>query len=101
MASRYGCAYTGANREFYEPSKELMKRMAHYYDIPTSPWAFVFDVDMQVSSGACVPHATQRTQRSPEQRHRAVGGASWTVGAEAGVPGVPPSAPPSVAALAP
>ena len=28
-ACRYGCAHTGADRVFYEPSKELMKKMAH------------------------------------------------------------------------
>ena len=29
---------------FYEPSKELMKKMAYYYDIPTPPWAFVYSL---------------------------------------------------------
>ncbi len=45
---RYGCAYTGADAAFYEPSKELMKKMAYYYDIRTAPWAFIFDIDMTV-----------------------------------------------------
>lgn len=49
---RYGCAYTGADATFYEPSKELMKKMAYYYDIPTSPWAFIFDVDLKVGGKA-------------------------------------------------
>ncbi|MEW5305757.1 MAG: hypothetical protein WDW36_008276 [Sanguina aurantia] len=49
---RYNCAYTGANLPFYEPSKELMKKMAYYYDIPVPAWAFVYtlqDLTQQVA----------------------------------------------------
>lgn len=77
-ACRHGCAYTGADAAFYEPSKALMKKMvgafsrgldedaphfgaafgsgcffnvqAFYHSIPTAPWTFIYDIDMEVSA---------------------------------------------------
>jgi hypothetical protein len=45
---RHGAAYTGADAAFYEPSKAVMKQMAHYAGVPTAPWAIMMHVDMQV-----------------------------------------------------
>ena len=53
--------YTGANRIFYEPSKELMKKMAYYYDISTAPWAFIYDVDL-VDDDVAVQQCTEAVQ---------------------------------------
>ncbi len=40
---RLGQAYTGANPAFYEPSREAMKRVCHYWGIPTPAYAFASD----------------------------------------------------------
>lgn len=61
VLERYNCAYTGADRNFYEPSKELMKKMAHYYSVPTSPWTFIYEIDMldDVAAAAQVSEAAE------------------------------------------
>jgi D-alanine-D-alanine ligase-like ATP-grasp enzyme len=38
---RLGAAFTGADSRFYEPSRERMKRVCRYYDIPTPEGAFI------------------------------------------------------------
>ncbi|KAL6052210.1 SET domain-containing protein-lysine N-methyltransferase, partial [Balamuthia mandrillaris] len=43
LLERYGLAFTGANSKFYEPSKELMKMMAYYYDVNTAPFVFAYN----------------------------------------------------------
>eukprot|EP00897_Mesotaenium_endlicherianum_P002602 jgi/Mesen1/236/ME1142233C07542 len=35
---RLNVAYTGADRNFYEPSKELMKKVALFYEVKTAPF---------------------------------------------------------------
>lgn len=61
LPPRYKCAYTGADSKFYEPSKSLMKKMAFYYDIPTAPFTFIYDVhetDDEVARQQCAAAAT-------------------------------------------
>lgn len=38
---RYGAAFTGANARFYEPTRETMKFVCHYYDVKTPAYTFV------------------------------------------------------------
>jgi D-alanine-D-alanine ligase len=40
---RFGAAYTGADLNFYEPSKETMKMVALYNDVKTPPFKFAFN----------------------------------------------------------
>ncbi len=40
---RYGAAFTGAGTEFYEPTREMMKFVCHYWDIKTPAYIFVLD----------------------------------------------------------
>jgi len=40
---RYGAAFTGAGAEFYEPTREMMKFVCHYWDIKTPAYIFVTD----------------------------------------------------------
>ena len=50
LACSMGCCYTGADKGWYEPSKELQKAAAYYYDVETPPWALIMEVDMQVGT---------------------------------------------------
>jgi D-alanine-D-alanine ligase len=40
---RLGLPYTGATPAFYEPTREMMKRVCHYWDIPTPRFVFAHD----------------------------------------------------------
>jgi D-alanine-D-alanine ligase-like ATP-grasp enzyme len=40
---RFGAAYTGADLNFYEPSKETMKMVALYNEVKTPPFKFAFN----------------------------------------------------------
>jgi D-alanine-D-alanine ligase len=42
---RFGVAFTGADAKFYEPTRELMKTICHYWHVPTPAYAFLFDPD--------------------------------------------------------
>lgn len=37
--------FTGADSTFYEPSREIMKRVAHYYGIPAPPGVFASSIE--------------------------------------------------------
>jgi len=39
---RLGAAYTGADFNFYDPSRELMKIVCHYWDVRTPGYAFIY-----------------------------------------------------------
>ena len=41
---RLGVAFTGADRAFYEPTREVMKLAAHAAGIPTPPYVFAADL---------------------------------------------------------
>jgi len=40
---RYGAAFTGAGSHFYEPTREMMKFVCHYWDVPTPAYTFVLE----------------------------------------------------------
>jgi len=40
---RYGAAFTGAGATFYEPTREMMKFVCHYWDVPTPAYTFVME----------------------------------------------------------
>jgi D-alanine-D-alanine ligase-like ATP-grasp enzyme len=42
---RFGVAFTGADSKFYEPTRELMKIICHYWNVPTPAYAFVVERD--------------------------------------------------------
>jgi len=43
LLEKYNLPFTGADSTFYEPSKELMKMMAHYYGVRTPAFTFAFN----------------------------------------------------------
>ena len=50
---RLGLAFTGATSSFYEPSREAMKRVCHYWDIGTPAYVLAFhaqDVEFAATS---------------------------------------------------
>ena len=40
---RWGQAFTGANTAFYDPSREQMKMVCHYWDVRTPGYAFIYE----------------------------------------------------------
>lgn len=48
---RFGCAFTGATSSFYEPSRETMKRVCHYWGLRTPEGVFVDgEADVEVAA---------------------------------------------------
>ncbi|MEZ4636515.1 MAG: SET domain-containing protein-lysine N-methyltransferase [Caldilineaceae bacterium] len=67
---RLGLAFTGADANFYEPSREKMKLVCHYWGIKTPAYVFAkTDDDIERRRHAALPDDRQTRQQLQQHRH--------------------------------